>query len=57
MYFIEKGRQMLLKDNLIDEEALKQEARAKLSCEEKLSLFEENLDILTTRYSVRKPLV
>ncbi|XP_061485393.1 cyclic nucleotide-gated cation channel alpha-3 isoform X3 [Rhineura floridana] len=46
----EKGRQILMKDNLIDEEAAKAEADPK-DLEEKIEKLEAALDILQTRFA------
>ena len=45
----EKGREVLLKDKLLDEEALEAQKISELSQEQRLGSLEQGLDNLTTR--------
>lgn len=47
--FLVKGRQLLLKDNLLDEEALRVAALSDFTQEQRVSKLEQSLDGLTTR--------
>ena len=49
MHLSEKGREVLLKDKLLDEEALEAQKRSELSLEQRLGSLEQGLDNLTTR--------
>ena len=46
LLFLEKGRQILLKDNLIDESLVK----SNQSLEEKFNRFEMDMAVVTSRY-------
>merc|ERR1739842_117538 len=48
---LEKGRQILMKDNLIDEEKAKKEEAAQESLEQKLERIDYNMENILTRFS------
>jgi len=48
---LEKGRQILMKDNLIDEEKAKKEEAAQESLEQKLQRIDNNMENILTRFS------
>lgn len=48
---IEKGRQLLRKDNLLDEEIAKKQDMEQMTTEEKLDTVEGSLDTLQTRFA------